>query len=392
MRAARSATASTIPASTLDALNWMRGLAALAVLIGHVRRACFVDWGGRHSALTRAVYFATNFSHQAVIVFFVLSGFLVGTSVVEASRRGTWSWARYAMRRVTRLYVVLVPVLLLTLAWDTLGLSLFGVHGIYGGKGPGRYLGVPDVRTTLTLPVLFANLAFLQDIFTRAFGTNTPLWTLALEFWSYALFPLLFRAAAGNERRLVRVLFATASGAILTLGGELLRLCFAVWALGAVVVVMRAKRPALLRNHRGAVVATALFVAGALVSRSRLLHSRSAEDLVLGAVTALFLAMLVARGETLDASAGPSRPSRYSRWGDRLASFSYTLYATQFPVVVFAEAWLVGRRRWLPDHRHAAAATLIGLGVLVYAYGIAWLTEFRTAAVRRWLDRRGRAP
>ena len=42
-------------------------------------------------------------------------------------RDGVWSWRSYAIDRGCRIYLVLIPGLLLTLALDSLGLLLFGV-------------------------------------------------------------------------------------------------------------------------------------------------------------------------------------------------------------------------------------------------------------------------
>src|SRR5690348_3723362 len=101
-------------------LDLFRGLAALAVLYGHSRPLFFTSLSPGQSPhlLTRALYVLSGFGHQAVMVFFVLSGFLVGGTVIRTARDGRWSWRRYATQRGTRLYIVLIPALLLTLCWD----------------------------------------------------------------------------------------------------------------------------------------------------------------------------------------------------------------------------------------------------------------------------------
>ena len=78
--------------------------------------------------LDRLFYFATGLGHQAVVVFFVLSGYLVGGSVLTAYQSGRWSWAAYALRRLTRLWVVLLPALIITLAVDGLGHTWFHIQ------------------------------------------------------------------------------------------------------------------------------------------------------------------------------------------------------------------------------------------------------------------------
>ena len=61
-------------------LDMVRGLAALVVLGGHWRNLLFVDFwqltSGR--SIMALPYLLTSAGHQAVVVFFVLSGYLVG--------------------------------------------------------------------------------------------------------------------------------------------------------------------------------------------------------------------------------------------------------------------------------------------------------------------------
>jgi hypothetical protein len=76
-------------ASRLDHLDLLRGLAALLVLAGHLRAYIFqsaVDLeqaGLQLGVLGKVFYFATELGHQAVMVFFALSGYLVGGKALD---------------------------------------------------------------------------------------------------------------------------------------------------------------------------------------------------------------------------------------------------------------------------------------------------------------------
>jgi peptidoglycan/LPS O-acetylase OafA/YrhL len=61
--------------------------------------------------LIAAAYLITGLGHQWVIVFFVLSGYLVGGSVLRSVAVNHWSWRVYLLNRLTRLYAVLIPAL-----------------------------------------------------------------------------------------------------------------------------------------------------------------------------------------------------------------------------------------------------------------------------------------
>lgn len=71
-----------------------------------------------HNPLLAAVYLASGLGQQWVIVFFVLSGYLVGGSVLRSMALDRWSWRGYLLNRMTRLYTVRVPALVLGAVLD----------------------------------------------------------------------------------------------------------------------------------------------------------------------------------------------------------------------------------------------------------------------------------
>ncbi|MEI6323526.1 MAG: acyltransferase family protein [bacterium] len=91
-------------------LDCLRGMAALLVCVEHLRAFLFVPYARLESpgVVQKGFYFLTGLGHQSVMIFFVLSGFLVGGSFIGSLRKGSWSWKGYLLRRMTRLWVVLV--------------------------------------------------------------------------------------------------------------------------------------------------------------------------------------------------------------------------------------------------------------------------------------------
>jgi peptidoglycan/LPS O-acetylase OafA/YrhL len=114
-----------------ERLDMIRACAALAVMFDHLRGLFFVPIADvRNSgAVVKGLYFLTSLGHQAVIVFFVLSGYFVGSSVLRSVMRSHWSWRWYLNQRLTRLWIVLVPALLIGGALDLIGVSVFGSAG-----------------------------------------------------------------------------------------------------------------------------------------------------------------------------------------------------------------------------------------------------------------------
>ena len=171
-------------------LDCLRGLSALLVCMGHLRNIFFIDFNEIlvvDSFLVKFFYFITSLGHQAVMIFFVLSGFLVGGSVIK--NLDNFSFKKYLTNRITRLWVVLIPCLFLTLIIDELLLSN------YPELLQGMYRNVinsgPSESYSQTLMTLMGNIFFLQTIFVKTYGTLEPVWSLANEFWYYILFPLV---------------------------------------------------------------------------------------------------------------------------------------------------------------------------------------------------------
>jgi len=104
-------------------IDWLRGLAALQVAAAHLRAQVFPGL----STMTdpplwyQGLAFMTGFAHQAVLVFFVLSGWLVGGVFLDRSHDvpPARTLRDYALDRATRLWTVLLPafMLMLALAW-----------------------------------------------------------------------------------------------------------------------------------------------------------------------------------------------------------------------------------------------------------------------------------
>src|SRR5215813_3058612 len=72
-------------------LDALRGIAALTVFLTHVRGSFFVKWSDLDAAsqgpLNYALFVLTRLGRESVIIFFVLSGYLVGGQALLALRR-----------------------------------------------------------------------------------------------------------------------------------------------------------------------------------------------------------------------------------------------------------------------------------------------------------------
>jgi peptidoglycan/LPS O-acetylase OafA/YrhL len=350
----------------------MRGAAALAVAAGHTRGLFFADMAQVHgpSLPLKLLYGATSLGHQAVVVFFVLSGFLIGKSVLRSWQAGEWSWRAYLINRGSRLYVVLIPALLLTAGFDWAGSHLSSGGWVY--RTILGNFGAAPFAANYTLPALLGSAAFLNTIITPCFGSNGPLWSLANEFWYYLLFPALVCVIRLRSAARERLAYACLLGAVLWFVGRSISLYFLIWLMGALVakLTLSARR----RWGEGLALASAGLAAACGVAFWAG-DQAAISDFVLGAAVSALVWLAWSNRDF-----GVTGAYRWT--AGVFAGFSYTLYATHFPLLVLLRADLLPKERWQPSFASLVFASAVLAGVLLFAYAVSRVTEARTESVR----------
>jgi peptidoglycan/LPS O-acetylase OafA/YrhL len=380
-------------------LDALRGLAAVWVLLGH-SRAVFIEtrigtllsgkphtYAGPLQSTTEPIIIShlrisqlLNGQHAlaraAVIVFFVLSGYLVGGSVIRTMRKDSFSWSKYLFQRLTRLWIVLLPALFLGAVLDMGGMYfLHSQQNIYKA-GP----IAPTIASHLTLGAFFGSALFLQDIATTWFGTNNPLWSLSYEFWFYLFFPLLLTVLfASSKRRGVRVTAGLLLVTLMTACGWRICVCFLIWLLGAWVEILPLKLPARLRKE--STFAAGLLLLFAIYLQLRFPINLFVSDFLLGVVVSLFLWTLLHAREV---SVHPF----YRTSAQGLSRMSYTLYLVHYPMLVFISALLMPVWSFWPlAPLPMFKLLLIIMAVFVYAWLVYYCFERNTDRIRKWLMR-----
>jgi peptidoglycan/LPS O-acetylase OafA/YrhL len=359
-------------------LDGLRGVSALAVMLYHLRGLFFVDYPyiANKSLLISGLYAVTGYGHQAVMIFFVLSGYFIGTSVMESVGARSWSWRTYLVSRLTRLQLVLLPALVLGGGWDRIGMRIPQASPIYFGALYKFY--VPSVALRSTFPVFLGNFFFLQNIILPVFGSNTPLWSLSYEFWYYILFPVLILATSRWVGIRSNVLYASIVLLLLWFIGPQTAFYFLIWLGGA--LLGRIQRSTRFRpSFSGMSLCTGLVFLGALAwIRTHRLSSDLWSDYLIAFCFALWLYALLL-GSRDDVSRA------YAYGARKLAGFSYTLYLLHLPALILLRASLDPRGDWQPDMLHLIYALGMGLLTLTYSYLVAEITEAHTVSVRRSL-------
>lgn len=361
-----------VPPSAQTGLHWLRGLMALVVLVEHVRSLLFVGYSELEhpSLLTQGIYFVTAWGSQAVIVFFVLSGYLITRLYAHRLWTGSMGWASFALNRVVRLHLVLLPALALTVACAWVTNSL--------GQSP-----------ALTF---FGHVLFLQPIFVELFTNNPPLWSLGFEGMAYVAFTCAMvglgrlRDRRSDPKTFLPWLVLLA---VLAAFGSWFWHYMSLWLLGACAALWdgEGKNAEKLPSAVGRwLFFGSLGLLSLVFIVTRFGAPLAVQDWAVALPTAFCVALFryvgKAPNETTDTTrAGPSAVGR------ALSGRAYSLYVLHYPFLALLACQL-GTPRARPSFP-GLLGSLVASGLLVLlSGGFAFVTERRTQKVRDWLSRR----
>lgn len=311
-----------------------------------------------------------NLGSDAVILFFVISGLVIARAAQRDVTLGV-----YAFNRTTRLYSVMLPALLLTWAFDGVGLWL------EPSAYPTQFYEDWPLGVILLRGLTFSNEWWLAS--PLRLGTNGPLWSLSYE----AAYYLIFGAALflqGPRRWAILV-------ALLLLVGPLPLLLMPSWIMGVGLWFWLSTGPAFKLTRTTALalagagplfyaLALALNVPDCLASwlaslapevNFRALLRFSDEFLWNGLIGILVGLHLI--GMAILLKDGPTVSARLIQW---LAGASFSIYVTHYPALHLLHASL-------PSHMPLRDLSLL-LGAL--AVGLIFAEAFERPLP--WIRRR----
>jgi len=353
-------------------ISALRSCAALQVLAAHLRGELFPSLRSLPDPTLwyQALAFITGFSHMAVMVFFVLSGWLVGGSLLNKLGEPQLL-ASYAIDRITRLWIVLIPTFVLTIALGTLA----------GTVALDRVSFTPDDEYSVT--AFLGNLFGLQGMAVPRFGINYSLWSLSNETWYYVLFPLLLLPFIGKSK-VAKVTGLVASAAIAYLLVDDVLLYFLIWLLGAAFsrIQIELSRVMHIMLLIGIVSYAVYYRLGGTFDDP--LPRTFAEDLLFSVLFACWLSSL-------------QYPANSESFGNRmailvgyLAPFSFTLYAVHYPVLHTIKRLdgPLGIRQLSPsDPSSLLVYGALFVGIVAFAYLFHLPFEAQTYSLRRFFKR-----
>jgi len=342
----------------LKSLDVLRGVLAVYVLLGHCRWLLWTgnsEWNqGTHHWLSNILASASaslRYGHEAVIVFFVLSGFFIHLRIAKQlseQNRFKFDISRFFKRRLHRLVPPYIFALILTLIVDSIGHSLYPT--LYNAATGDALLDINFMRKGFSLTSVIPALFLLPSSLGKDFGTNGPFWSLGYEFIYYLLYPLWLTV----RRFGVWQGYLTGIGVALLAGWCLppnfiraILIHYPIWLAGALIAEILMKKQLSKR---------AVFISYLTISIAFI-----AINFPLPELFKLFFYLLLGSSTLLIVISLPIVFFRHPlhKFFEFLGIESYTIYICHFPLITFVSAWTIEKFGTRPMHGWLAIITAI---------------------------------
>lgn len=343
-------------------IDALRGASAILVMLSHARGLSFVDFGHlpaqQKTFPVFAFYAVSRLGHEAVMVFFVISGFWVAGPALERMQNRTFDPVKYAVDRATRIVIPLVFAVILTAA-----VFMWAEHK------------VPDIS------IFIGNMLGLNGVLVDTIKYNSALWSLSYEIWFYILMGSI---ALIVRSRILSISVFTLSVLVFTkLGFNYL----AIWLIGGSAYLARAS----LRG--GTIASIGAFIAlvgGAGYQTQSETHAGQFLHVINASQSEILIALGVAASlPYLLTIKSAQATSALRRVISSSADFSYSLYLTHLPVVGLM-AILIPMSTEI--NIRTISALFMRMAIVVAVASIFhWLIERQSFRARPWLERKLRS-
>lgn len=298
-------------------LNIARAIAAILVMLIHLRASLFVPYNQLDSTslglINSFLFLITRLGRECVLVFFVLSGFLVGGQLVSEFINEKFAVKKYFVNRLSRMWLVVIPALFLGWLVDYQTLTMDPTL---------------DFAHKLTLPIFIGNVFFTQTILVPSFGSNVPLWSLASEFWYYLIFPLFVYITRFNFNFYVKIIVVLSFTALFSIVAPHIMKLFPIWLLG-VAIRFIPKHAIYQRKYTQIILLFTFFLVAFISNYKESLFG----DYVVSMIFSLNLLCWMYRDKSI-------QQKLINNIFYKLSEFSFSLYAIHYFIIGFIVALL----------------------------------------------------
>ncbi|PRY55602.1 peptidoglycan/LPS O-acetylase OafA/YrhL [Arcticibacter pallidicorallinus] len=331
-------------------LDSLRIVAALTVLVYHM----YMHWLPTHGTTDMLAKYA----HGGVVVFFVLSGYVIAYTTIQRNRGGR----QYMLARFSRLYSIVIPALAVT-AFTELALLMTD----------------PELSASMTrgaiVPRYILSMFLSNEVWflSAAPPINGPLWSLSYEFWYYIIFGLFFFRKKSLKWLLAGLLACVVAG-------PKILLMMPIWLFGYLSYKFSPgieKKSSWLLFLSFLVAAGASFVflpawPGKLGNAPLFFSGQFITDIIEGIFIALSLTFMPTGGTSV---AKLIRPIR------RAADLTFPIYVLHFPLLILYDSLsdqAVAHSHQLIVPTIAVLIACIIIGLILERYRRVWDTAFHT--------------
>ncbi len=351
--------------SSSIALDLIRSLSSQIVLIGHG----MVLFGIFPSKESLTPLYLQNFG---VLVFFILSGFLISYSTFNKFESPNYVFLTYFTDRFVRIYVAYLPILVLIFLFD---------YFIFAKFLPNKYGHFQD----LNIKTFVGNLFMLQDFqlknlseFTKSMsvtslGSARPLWTLALEWWFYMFFGWLvfYNKIKLNVILKVGILLSLSLIPLINILLNPRGNCLgAIWFLGCLIYLLSSN--GFLKTISIKKTLLILLVLIILLFFRVNFNQNEFYDFRIGFLTAAIIFFVILLFQNLDYFKNKNLNLIIKRTSD----YSFTLYLIHYSILDFYHFYFTNNNKWFD-----LIITLIMCNLI--AFLIAFCTEFKHKKLRK---------
>ena len=341
----------------------------------------------------------------AVLLFFVLSGLLICYSLLNKLGNPMYRFRNFFVNRFSRIYSGLVPALLIGAFFSALIYFTNYEYYVYlcsMQSAPSLLTFLMTLGMLQRFPVAFFN-SLLSPLrlslplpSVTPFGFNGILWTLAVEWWIYMAFGwfvigslvLLGKRQRGNAYKIVFFIITAALGLLLAGFSQEFGSSIIVWFVGALMTLaisnetLRAKFSGRLATRVSAILFVLAFAGAAFGAYTAFAWTSQYYDVFLGLELSafVFFGVLLLNGKGIGRVSKCMLNKHIVKWVTVGAGFSYTLFLTHYPIIIF----LNGLN--LPIDRFPMALLLL-LITNFTAFSIACFTEKRHKNLAKTIKR-----